>query len=94
MMLEFEKNKRQTYVLMELLADVVGYDSLWRSSLFQDPAAYEQPPLAPHWSKGNGTELWTVFERDMRDRVDWSYANYIFGFADREACIERFLGHS
>ncbi len=94
MMLEFEKNKRQTYVLMELLADVVGYDSLWKSSLFQDPAAYEQPPSAPHWSKGNGTELWTVFEQDMRDRVDWSYANYIFGFADHEACIERLLGHS
>jgi hypothetical protein len=48
MMLEFEKNKRQTYVLMELLADVVGYDSLWRSSLFQDPVAYVQPPLVPH----------------------------------------------
>jgi hypothetical protein len=30
MMLKFEKNKQQTYVLMELLANVVGYDSLWR----------------------------------------------------------------
>jgi hypothetical protein len=46
MMLEFEKNKRQTYVLMELLADVVGYDSLWRSLLFQDPKQlHSQMPL-------------------------------------------------
>ncbi len=82
MMLEFEKNKQQTYVLMELLMDVVRYDSLWRSLLFQDPAAYKQPPLVPLWSKGNGTELWTLFKRDMGDRVDWLYANYIFGFAD------------
>ncbi len=88
MMLEFKKNKQQTYVLMELLMDVVGYNSLRRSLLFQDPAAYDQLPLAPHWSKGNDMELWTVFKWDMRDRVDWSYANYIFGFTDREACIE------
>jgi hypothetical protein len=78
MMLEFKKYKQQTYVLMGILADVVGYNSLWRSLLFQDPAAYEQLPLV----------LWTVFKRDMRDRVDWSYANYIFGFADQEACIK------
>jgi hypothetical protein len=71
MMLEFEKNKGQTYMLVELLADMVGYNSLWRSLLFQDLAAYKQPPSALHWSKGNGTELWTVFERDMKDRVDW-----------------------
>ena len=94
MMLEFSNKKRQNYALMELLVNVVGYDSVWRSSFFQDPVAYEQPPSAPHWSKRNGTELWTVYEQDMKDRVDWSYANYIFGFADQEACIERLLGHS
>jgi hypothetical protein len=81
-------------MLMELLTDVVGYDSLWRSLLFQDPAAYEQPLLALHWSKGNGTELRTVFKWDMRDRVNWPYANYIFGFTDQEACIKQLLGHS
>jgi hypothetical protein len=94
MMLKLEKNKQQLYVLKELLADVVGYDSLWRTSLFQDPVAYKQPPSAPHWSKGNGMELWTMFKRDMRNRVDWSYANYIFGFADQEVCIKQLLGHS
>ena len=93
-MLEFSNKERQNYALMELLVNVVGYDSLWRSSFFQDPEAYEQPPSAPHWSKQNGTELWTVYEQDMTDRVDWSYVNYIFGFADQEACIKRLLGHS
>ena len=75
MMLEFSNKERQNYALMELLVNVVGYDSLWRSSFFQDPKAYEQPPSAPHWSKKNGTELWKVYEQDMADRVDWSYVN-------------------
>ncbi len=48
MMLKLEKNEQQTYVLMELLADMVGYDSMWRSSLFQDLVVYEQPPSTPH----------------------------------------------
>jgi hypothetical protein len=54
----------------------------------------EQPPLAPHWSKQNGNHLWDTYEKDMEGRLDWSYINYIFGFANEEACINRLLGRS
>lgn len=93
MILEFENHKRQTYALMELLVNVVGYDSVWRSSIFENKTFHEQPPTAPHWTK-SGTELWTIYEQDMTGLVDWSYINYIFGFADQEACIKRLLGHT
>jgi hypothetical protein len=94
MMLEFSNKIRQNYALMELLVNVVGYDSVWISSIFQDNEVYEQPPLAPHWSKQNGTHLWEIYEEDMKGRVEWSYINYIFGFANQEACIKRLLGRS
>ena len=92
--LEFCNKQRQNYALMELLVNVIGYDSVWISSIFQDNTVYDQPPLAPHWSKKDGTHLWGVYEKDMEGRVDWSYINYIFGFANQEACINRLLGRS
>jgi hypothetical protein len=69
---------------------------------------YGQPPSTPHWSKqtttttgtgtgtGTGTsnELWAFYEQDMEGQVDWAYINYIVGFADQDACIQRLLGHS
>ena len=95
LMLEFENHKRQNYAIMELLVNVVGYDSVWRSSVFwQNHTDNTQPPSPPRWSKHSGTELWTVYEQDMAGHVDWSYINYIFGFADQEACINRRLGSS
>lgn len=91
-MLEFCNHERQNYALMQLLVNVVGYDAVWRNSIFQDATVYEQPPQAPHWTKSDGTELWTVYEKDMEGKVDWSYINYIFGFVDQEACVKRLLG--
>jgi hypothetical protein len=93
MMLEFSNKERQNYALMELLVDVVGYDAVWRSSSGAMPSkkSYEQPPSTPHWSKQSGKKLWAVYEQDMEGQVDWSYLNYIFGFADQEACIKRLL---
>jgi hypothetical protein len=91
-MLEFVNHERQNYALMQLLVNVVGYDAVWRNSIFQEAKVYEQPPQAPHWRKSDGTELWTVYEKDMEGKVDWSYINYIFGFVDQEACIKRLIG--
>ncbi len=92
MMLEFSNKERQNYALMELLVEVVGYDAVWRSSSAKMRATvHEQPPSTPHWSKQSGKKLWAIYEKDMEGQVDWSYMNYIFGFADQEACIKRLV---
>jgi hypothetical protein len=97
MVLEFSNEARQNYALMELLVSVVGYDSVWRSSglhMIDNASLYGQPPSTPHWSKQNGTELWAFHEKDMDGQADWAYINYIFGFADQDACVKRLLGHT
>jgi len=70
MMLEFSNKARQNYALMEIHVNVVGYDSVWRSSIFRNDTVYEQPPSTPHWSKQNGTELWAIYEEDMTGKVN------------------------
>mmetsp|Transcript_21271 Transcript_21271/g.58913 ORF Transcript_21271/g.58913 Transcript_21271/m.58913 type:complete len:563 (-) Transcript_21271:63-1751(-) len=83
------------WALWELLLDA-GYNALWRGhDMFRSGFVGEFPDAdsPPYWKADakNKTSLYQAWEKDLEGRNWWAYRDYVLGFQDEEACVERIM---
>jgi hypothetical protein len=84
-----------TRAVLELLMDA-GYDVAWRALAKHhphDPTEFPNRDQAPFWDAAKTPKVGLVqaWKVDMEGSLSWRYKDYIIGFKNEQACIDRLL---
>ena len=86
-----DENKRTKEVLTFMHS--FGYDAVWRTHDPYSEDLYEYPPSSPFWGAAGGGTLESLIAKTLEalPQAPWQNLDYIFGFADRAACVARLV---
>jgi hypothetical protein len=73
-----------------------GYDVAWRALAKHhphDPTEFPNRDQAPFWDAAKTPKVGLVqaWKVDMEGSLSWRYKDYIIGFKNEQACIDRLL---